>query len=414
DTRLPYSTTTPRGIVGTYNDGKVIDGEIRSSGANFSPAVIPFATANVNTNPASWTGNCSVTTGVLGPDGTPNAGGLVWNTSDKETFGVISSLTPAVGDVILFGAWVYSPTAGVAPTASGTGANILLDNAGSSHFGFNYIPLGSTQSVGGNDPGIINDWYHPSVGIAVITASDGTSGQQVRLFGSCDASYTIDYFDPWMMYVPASASIPLAEIERWRTQLMHAYVPPNATAGTLAADPNLRITSGPTQLLPANPLPIGQYKNFAGAGSPSDSCNGTSGFLGVIENNASNALYKCIYNGSSYLWQQLSTGAATIPAVPSWLLWQGDGSGGAFSCTSGTCAMRGENWYNSVNIAAGATAFLSAPGSGTLFEGPLTIRSTGTCTIAGTLSASPNASATGISGNAFGGGSGGGGGGGTA
>jgi hypothetical protein len=239
DTRLPNSTTTPKGIVGTYDDGRVKDGEIRGIGANFSPAVIPFATASVTVNPASWTGNCTVTTGVLGPDGTANAGGLVQNTSDLETFGVLSSLTPAVGDVILFGAWVYSPTAGVSATAQGTGSNVQVDNNGSAHFSFNNVAAGGFSSVGGSDSGIASDWYHPSVGMAVITSSDGTTGQVVNLRGGCDTVKTIDYFDPWMMYVPASAGIPLVELNRWRTQLMHGYVPPNVTAGTLGIDPNL-------------------------------------------------------------------------------------------------------------------------------------------------------------------------------
>ena len=415
DTTLKNATTTQRGVLGTYNDGRVIDGEIRGEGANMSPAVIPYATANIPTNPASWSAtNCTVTPGLIGPDGTANAGGLVENFGNNEPIGAIGSLTPVVGDAILFGAWVYSPTPGVAATGEGTGDNIQIDNNGSIHFSFNGVAAGATQAVGGNEAGIINDWWHPVTGIAVVTSSDGTTNQVVNLEASCGAVKTLEYFDPWMMYVPASAGVPLAELQRWRTQLMHSYVPANATAGTLASDPNLTLNSGTIQLLPANPLPLGQYKNFAGSGSPSDTCNGTSGLLGVIENNDSNSVYKCLFNGTSYSWQQLSTGSASIPAVPSWLLWQGDGSAGAFSCTSGTCAMRGENWYSSVNIASGATAFLSAPGSGTLFEGPLTIRSTGTCTIAGTLSASVNNSATGVAGNSFGGGSGGGGGGGTA
>lgn len=236
DVSLPSSLLTPRGIAGTYNDGRVIDGEIRSANANFAPAIVPFATQNVPINGTGWSGGCTVTTGVMAPDGTSNAVGLTQNIGAFETIYSLTGLTPAVGDVVLFGGWVYSPTHGVAPIGSGSGYSIFVDSNSSTHFSFNNYVSGGDAQAGGNDSGIINDWYHPTVGIAIITASDGTSAQTVRLEGSCDSIKSIDYFDPWMMYVPASANIPLAEVERWRTQLMHGYVPPSAVAGNLYGD----------------------------------------------------------------------------------------------------------------------------------------------------------------------------------
>ncbi len=117
--------------------------------------------------------------------------------------------------------------------------------------------------------------------------------------------------------------------------------------------------------------------------------------------------------GSGCAW---STVSGSVPNVPGWLLWQGDGSQGAFSCTSGTCYALGDNSYSSVTVSSGATlaAHYYAGPNLSYTTMPLIIRSTGTCTIAGTISASPNTSSDGLTNNSFGGGSGGGGGGGTA
>lgn len=96
----------------------------------------------------------------------------------------------------------------------------------------------------------------------------------------------------------------------------------------------------------------------------------------------------------------------SLSSAPAWLRYYGDGSSGALNLTSGTLSLEGEYDYTSVNISSGATVY---DGGGI----PLFIRSTGTCTIAGTFSASANTSGSGNSGGAIGGGGGGGGGGGT-
>jgi hypothetical protein len=100
---------------------------------------------------------------------------------------------------------------------------------------------------------------------------------------------------------------------------------------------------------------------------------------------------------------------ATLP-VPATLAYLGDGSEGALNQTSGSLNLaQGEHWYSSINISAGATVFA---GSG---NNSLVLRSSGACTIAGTLAYSANINSS--SGNAspnlanYGGGGGGGGGG---
>lgn len=95
-------------------------------------------------------------------------------------------------------------------------------------------------------------------------------------------------------------------------------------------------------------------------------------------------------------------------STPGWLRFLGDGSAGSYSCTSGTCILGDERWYSSFNVSAGATLVTTGE------NGPIVIRSTGTCTVAGTMSDSPNSGAgVTITGGGDFGGSGGGGGGGS-
>jgi hypothetical protein len=95
-----------------------------------------------------------------------------------------------------------------------------------------------------------------------------------------------------------------------------------------------------------------------------------------------------------------------VVRTPGWLTWLDQGTG-AYACASGTCTLSGENQYTSFTLSAGAKLVNSAGNR------PLIVRATGACTIAGTVSGSPNSGAVGITGNGDFGGGGGGGGGGT-
>jgi len=74
----------------------------------------------------------------------------------------------------------------------------------------------------------------------------------------------------------------------------------------------------------------------------------------------------------------------SIGTTPGWLTYLGDGSTGNWSCSSGSCFLTDEHWYSSFNISAGATAYTRTG------NGPTIIRSTGACTVAGTLGNTPN------------------------
>jgi hypothetical protein len=95
-----------------------------------------------------------------------------------------------------------------------------------------------------------------------------------------------------------------------------------------------------------------------------------------------------------------SGGMATT--VPAWLQYLGDGSESAPNCSAG-CSVNGEHWYASVTVPAGQVMINNT-------SNVLILRSTGTCTIAGTISGSANTGASGVIGASNYGGSGGGGG----
>ncbi len=90
--------------------------------------------------------------------------------------------------------------------------------------------------------------------------------------------------------------------------------------------------------------------------------------------------------------------------TPQWLTWLGKGTVD-YACKSGTCNLTGENYFRSFTLSPGAEVLNNA-------SGPLIVHSTGTCTIDGAISGSPDSGSPGIVGNGdFGGGGGGGGGG---
>lgn len=98
---------------------------------------------------------------------------------------------------------------------------------------------------------------------------------------------------------------------------------------------------------------------------------------------------------------------AQTTVTPGWLAWLGDGSEGDYSCTSGKCVLAGEHWFSSFTVSSGATVVTTTTNS------PVIIRSTGSCTVAGTVSNSANtAGGAGVTLTGDFGGAGGGGGGG--
>ena len=95
---------------------------------------------------------------------------------------------------------------------------------------------------------------------------------------------------------------------------------------------------------------------------------------GLLKNTTGTGAPTIAVAGTDYLTP------SSTPQTPAWMRFVGDGSGGAGNC-SGTLVV-GEYWYSSFTVANGNTCTAAGTNSG-----GLTIRSTGACTIAGTLSA---------------------------
>jgi len=140
--------------------------------------------------------------------------------------------------MILFGVWTYTPTKGKNATGTGAGA-MTIENGASSHYfigppnGLVSITTGNNASTSPYDSQFVDDWWHVVVGVAEVLQSDGTAGQQMRVYLGCNSGVTLNYWEPFVIYVPASAGISQAEVMRWRQQLLHGFVPPNVAANYL-------------------------------------------------------------------------------------------------------------------------------------------------------------------------------------
>jgi len=220
---LPVGRTAP---VGTIADGSMTMTELDGIGGSLGPSLIPAATQNVGTNPASWgCSNCSVTTGVLAPDGTATAGELFTASGDGyATVGTYQGPT-AAGDCFIFGTWGRAGTNQKALTSSF--GPMMLYSFGSDVFdqGANYAMAGAFQA------NVLGNWWHPVVGLSCLTAGNSSNHpvtMRLNVYGTGSGSGN-QYWMPFMVYVPAS--VPRNEVERWRQQLLHGVVPPNMPAG---------------------------------------------------------------------------------------------------------------------------------------------------------------------------------------
>lgn len=237
-----FGLNTAQGTRGTFSSKGIQDSELLGESADMGPSVIPYASLNVPTNPASWSGTCSVATGQLAPDGTATAGGLTHGSAGANIL-LSYSVTPSVGDYVLFGGWVQSDV-GTA-LAGGQAAAFTIDNGGlSTHAQFSAPGQTLANLITSNfyDQQMSGQAWHPVVALAQFATADGTAGV-VRIDINCKAGATMYYWHPFMMYVPASAGITLKEINRWRTQLLHGAVPSNAVAGTAYTDSPIQAAS---------------------------------------------------------------------------------------------------------------------------------------------------------------------------
>ena len=363
--------------IGNLVDGRVMRHGASQIGSHLGPTFMPYATQNVSTNPASWTcgGTGCVVNTVMAPDGTMTAGELVNGSSGIASVTVLSfNPSTSAGDWIIYGARVRYGANN--PGANGPFGQVTVSSSGAT----DVFDQGTANvSASPFSSPYQNEGWHAVVAANMLTS--GTAAAHwitLGLHGGGSPGQGIRFWEPFLIYVPASAGITQDIIEQWRDLLELGVVPPNMPANVLAMLPNYKLMWGSDTNL---------YRGAAGVVQ-------TDGVL--------NAVGGLQINGVPVTMQN-----AGMNNAPAWLRYYGDGSQGAYSCTAGTCLLSGENWYSSINISSGATVYNNG-------NSPLILRSTGTCTIAGTLSAQGSRSlGYGINAgtSAFGGGSAGGGGG---
>jgi hypothetical protein len=223
---LPVGRTAP---VGTIADGSLTMTELDGMGGGLGPSLIPAATQSVTTNAASWTcSNCTVKTGVLAPDGTTTAAEI--DTTSGDGYTAVGGYTgaTAAGDCFLFGAWARAGQN--QSIVSSDYGPMTLASAGSDVFDQG----GSTASSAAFQQNVVGNWWHPIVALSCLTTGSASShAVSLRLYTGVGSGTTVgnQFWNPFVVYVPATASVPRNEVERWRQQLMHGTVPAGMPAG---------------------------------------------------------------------------------------------------------------------------------------------------------------------------------------
>lgn len=226
---LPIGRGTP---AGTINNGATTVTELDGIDAAMGPSLIPYATQNVTTNASSWICNgtgCAITTGVQAPDGTATAATLTTGSvaSPYIAPGSINTST-SPGDWFIFGGWErFSGKPDGLFELYSYGATDTFAGA-QSHSGCG----ASCASSGPFQTGITGMWWHPVVAAAQIATGTATAHAiSFRMMGSASAGNAIQFWQPFLIYIPASAGVTADEVERWRQQLMHGVVPANMPGG---------------------------------------------------------------------------------------------------------------------------------------------------------------------------------------
>ncbi len=244
---------------GTFNDGITTEAEFRGEGANFAPAIMPFASSNVTINPAAWgcTGTgCSVVAGIFAPDGSTTAGELITGSSNSATINVFQenrSVQP--GDWIITGVWTEPGTGNSIPYP---GYTVLSTDTSS---GFN----GTTnhQYISSFNSAYSNDWWHPIVDATEQTGiGSGSHTIQMNLTSGLSSGLGVRFWNPFYIYIPISLKPSTMttgqwnqEIARIRQWLLHGNVMPNAIAG--------KLNSAYPIVLPVDPLAARQASTKA-------------------------------------------------------------------------------------------------------------------------------------------------------
>jgi hypothetical protein len=198
-----------------YSGGGKLDTDLQ--GLPMSPITLPYATQNV-TFPNG--GTCSA---VTGPDGVAGSA----NRCTVVPYQIWATTSAAVGDWMIFGGWVKGDVGAESGdyqlwSAYGTGG-ATFDNG---------APLGNVYASGGATQTTNTDgaWHFISRASKVTGIGSGNS---VIVSPAGNGLNSPAYAYPFVVYVPASAGVPDAEVIRWQRHLLKGVIPSGAAAGAI-------------------------------------------------------------------------------------------------------------------------------------------------------------------------------------
>ena len=280
------AATAPHTSTGILSDNSVLNANVRGSGANFSPALIPVATLPV------LNVSCSTCIPVTGPDGVAGSAVEIQTSAGPTNVtpngASINTMVTYTGDMMAFGTWL-APGAlqtGKTPgSAFGRNSYYQLVTSGADLFqggiGTNYSPQVPTNFIyGGGLFSLVNDSWQPGIQVVTFTKGDSNphnmrlalmSGSTLQGVGSGNK-----FWGWWWALIPGpnnpayNPNITRAEVMRWVQDLVHGYVPGNLPSGggILAMNPAHKLYWGSDTDL---------YRDSAGALKTDGSFNAVGG-----------------------------------------------------------------------------------------------------------------------------------------
>jgi hypothetical protein len=291
---------------GSIADGSITKTELDGIGAAMGPSLIPYATQPVATNPSSWTcagTGCSIATGLPAPDGTLTAAEIDSGTGQAYATVLNQNTGTAAGDWFLFGGWTrQAPNNPANMTSCGP---IFLYSYGAT----DVFDQGTNQPCSSNfQMHLYNGgWHSVVVATRVVTGTSSAHTIQLRLSGGQNNGTGVQFWMPFLLYIPASAGVTTDEIERWRQQLMHGVVPPGIPGGgaLLAMHPSHKLEWGNDTDLYRGAAGVLQTDGAFNA-ALGYQCNGSYGSNGQVLSTT----------GSGCAWIAPSSAATAFSALP--------------------------------------------------------------------------------------------------
>jgi hypothetical protein len=253
----PNSASAPNG---TFLEGPAISAEIRGSGANMSPSVLPFGSLPINDSISYWSSLCSgyqdcTVTQVPGPDGA-NGKMVAAELDYVSTYGggiPIGTLNMATyaGDTFIFGSWVR-PGANRSFTLGGQQSrnnSFSLYTAGTDTFAAQKNPNTALPTAFGTN--IANYGWYPQVSVVKMATGESTA-HNVYFYidagpqpgGGTGLGDGNEFAQPFWAFIPGpnnpactaagTCNVTIDQIMEARQDQYHGCVPANAPAGQAA------------------------------------------------------------------------------------------------------------------------------------------------------------------------------------